>query len=288
MELIYAEGTLRETLIDLVKQSHACVILAGAGMGVDSGLTTFRGQLGLWSEYPLAKQNQFCIQDMANSKNYVRYLDLIPPFYRSRLDHYRRVDPHQGFTHLLNYVETLPGSYFVITSNVDGHFQKAGFEPSRIYEVHGSINQWQCTSRQCSIEQESEGLLDAALILASDLSDNTSNAYCRQCGSIMRPNLLMFQDSEWFSMPYDLQEVKANRYLKWLQSNFCGQTLVVEIGAGSTLRTIRTMSETIAFDLETKLVRITPQDLEETERNDPDIINLRMDAMEGIELLLTL
>lgn len=30
---------------------------------------------------------------MANSKNYVRYLDLIPPFYRSRLDHYSRIDP---------------------------------------------------------------------------------------------------------------------------------------------------------------------------------------------------
>jgi len=33
---------------------------------------------------------------------------------------------------------------FVITSNVDGHFQKAGFDDERIYEIHGSINYLQC------------------------------------------------------------------------------------------------------------------------------------------------
>lgn len=34
---------------------------------------------------------------------------------------------------------------FVTTSNVDGQFQKAGFEESRVLEVHGSIHRLQCS-----------------------------------------------------------------------------------------------------------------------------------------------
>ena len=39
--------------------------------------------------------------------------------------------------------------YFVVTSNVDGQFQKAGFAGENILEVHGSIHHLQCT-RPCS------------------------------------------------------------------------------------------------------------------------------------------
>ena len=34
---------------------------------------------------------------------------------------------------------------FVVTSNVDGHFQKAGFSDDQIYECHVSIHHLQCT-----------------------------------------------------------------------------------------------------------------------------------------------
>jgi NAD-dependent SIR2 family protein deacetylase len=34
--------------------------------------------------------------------------------------------------------------HFIITSNVDGHFQKAGFSEDKILEIHGSINNNQC------------------------------------------------------------------------------------------------------------------------------------------------
>ena len=40
---------------------------------------------------------------------------------------------------------------FVYTSNVDGHFQKAGFSPDQVYEVHGSIGWMQCLS-ECGEE----------------------------------------------------------------------------------------------------------------------------------------
>ena len=43
--------------------------------------------------------------------------------------------------------EEFKGNYFVFTSNVDGHFQKAGFDKEKVLECHGSINHYQC--EQC-------------------------------------------------------------------------------------------------------------------------------------------
>jgi len=42
-------------------------------------------------------------------------------------------------------VQPLGRPFFIFTSNVDGHHQKAGFSPSEVYEIHGSISEWQCS-----------------------------------------------------------------------------------------------------------------------------------------------
>ena len=44
-------------------------------------------------------------------------------------------------------------------SNVDGHFQKAGFDPERVFEVHGNIHFWQCRRGRCGI-WEAEGKVE--------------------------------------------------------------------------------------------------------------------------------
>ena len=49
-------------------------------------------------------------------------------FYGYRLDLYRRTVPHMGFNYLLDITKMSNiDDSFVVTSNVDGHFQKAGF-----------------------------------------------------------------------------------------------------------------------------------------------------------------
>ena len=40
--------------------------------------------------------------------------------------------------------ERLPGGAFVFTSNVDGQFQQAGFDPQHLHECHGSLHHLQC------------------------------------------------------------------------------------------------------------------------------------------------
>lgn len=49
-----------------------------------------------------------------------------------------------GFTLLHDLVKSKKNNYFIFTSNVDGHFQKAGFVEEKIYEIHGSIEYIGC------------------------------------------------------------------------------------------------------------------------------------------------
>lgn len=58
---------------------------------------------------------------------------------------YRYTKPHEGFSILLEIAKKKK-DYFVVTSNVDGQFQKAGFNPDKLYEIHGSIHHVQCNA----------------------------------------------------------------------------------------------------------------------------------------------
>ena len=64
---------------------------------------------------------------------------------------YRQTEPHDGFAILKRWMSHMSNGGFVYTSNVDGHFQKAGFSPDQVYEVHGSIGAMQCLS-ECDAE----------------------------------------------------------------------------------------------------------------------------------------
>lgn len=57
---------------------------------------------------------------------------------------YRKINPHKGFNILLDFDRKYNKEVFALTSNVDGHFQKAGYRADKIYEVHGSIHYLQC------------------------------------------------------------------------------------------------------------------------------------------------
>lgn len=72
-------------------------------------------------------------------------------FYGHRLGMYRHADPHQGFAILRRWGARMKRGCAVFTSNVDGHFQRAGFPECPIAECHGSIHHLQC-SPGCTTE----------------------------------------------------------------------------------------------------------------------------------------
>lgn len=129
---------------DAIKCADAMIITAGAGMGVDSGLPDFRGPQGFWGLYPALGRAKLHFQDIANPQAFENHPTMAWGFYGHRLNMYRDTAPGEAFGILLDMAETMPYGAFVFTSNVDGHFQKAGFAASRVCEVHGSINHLQC------------------------------------------------------------------------------------------------------------------------------------------------
>jgi len=251
-----------------IKRAKYLLICAGAGMGVDSGLPDFRGDEGFWKAYPIAKKLGLNFQALANP----RWFDINPrlawAFYGHRLNLYRITAPHSGFEILLN----MPHNKFVFTSNVDGQFQKAGFDEKKIVEIHGSIHYLQCTV-PCSDEiwENNENIeIDMEKFEALNFP------YCRECGKIARPNILMFGDFKFVDKRVDIQ---IARFEYWL-SQIDGGLVIVEIGAGKAVPTVRNMSEKIRALSGAKLIRINPR---ESEGADIEIKKGAKEALEGIK-----
>lgn len=128
----------------IIAGADGLLITAGAGMGVDSGLPDFRGDTGFWQAYPALARAQVRFAEIAAPEPFRTTPQVSWGFYGHRLQLYRNTVPHAGFAMLQAMAASKPHGAFVFTSNVDGQFQKAGFDPARIVEYHGTIHRFQC------------------------------------------------------------------------------------------------------------------------------------------------
>jgi len=240
-----------------IQDADAILITAGAGMGVDSGLPDFRGNKGFWKAYPPLERLGLDFQEMANPKWFDTNPKLAWAFYGHRLNLYRDTTPHKGFDMLLELCKKKDNDYFIFTSNVDNQFQKAGFDPKKIVEIHGSIEHWQC-GKNCKRDiwdaEKKRVAIDMEKFEALELF------VCPHCGEIARPNILMFNDWQW-------NEKRTNSQIKrieaWLESIQNKKLVIVEIGAGVEIPTVRLYSQKIAKNIKNaKLIRINPKDFD--------------------------
>lgn len=238
---------------EAVKHADAMVITAGAGMGVDSGLPDFRGDTGFWEAYPPYRKLCITFVGAANPEHFERDPAFAWGFYGHRTNLYRETVPHAGFGILKGWVERFRLDYFVITSNVDGQFQKAGFAGDRIMEVHGSIHHLQCT-KPCTMaiwENRETIPVDEATMRAGHVPR------CIHCGDVSRPNILMFGDYGWISDRTAGQQRNFDEFL----SDIGGRRLVVvEMGAGTAIPTIRYLTEDLGSRRGAMAVRINPRE----------------------------
>ncbi|MBP47713.1 MAG: NAD-dependent deacetylase [Myxococcales bacterium] len=237
---------------EIVRQADAILVHAGAGMGVDSGLPDFRGDEGFWRAYPPMKRLGLSFYEMANPRWFEQDPSLAWGFYGHRLQLYRDTKPHRGFELLRQMAGER--SLFAVTSNVDGAFAMAGFAAESIYEVHGSIHHLQCSAPCCDVIWQ----MDKRCIVVDVNTFRASSELptCPRCGRVARPNILMFGDYSWVSERSDEQH---RRWMRWIANQ--GQIAVIEIGAGTTVPTLRRMSEELARR-GSKVIRINPRDSE--------------------------
>lgn len=137
--------------------------------------------------------------------------------------------------------------YFVLTTNVDHLFQKAGFDKHRLFYTQGDYGLWQCMDGcegmtydneiQVRKMAESQGFVitpDGELILPEGTTAKMTIPtelipYCPECGKPMTMNLraddTFVQDSGW--------NMAAQRYSDFLRRHETGHVLYLELGVGA-------------------------------------------------------
>jgi NAD-dependent SIR2 family protein deacetylase len=82
---------------------------------------------------------------------------------------------------------------------------------------------------------------------------------CRRCQTVARPNILMFGDGAWLSSRTDGQE---SRFDEWVQERAGARLVIVELGAGSAIPTIRWHSERLGRRPGATVIRVNPREPE--------------------------
>lgn len=254
-----------------INGADGLLITAGAGLGVDSGLPDFRGNQGMWRAYPALGQARIPFERIANPATFHHDPRLAWGFYGHRLKLYRETVPGPAFGVLQDISQHLPHGAFGYTSNVDGHFQKAGFDPHRIVECHGTIHHLQCLA-PCSDD------IWPADDFVPEIDEETCRLInqmptCPHCGTLARPNILMFGDWGW--LPHGTHHQQRQLDI-WL--NRINNLLVIEIGAGTSIPTVRRYGERQAW----RLIRINPREADVPRHRDISLPLTATTALQSI------
>ena len=150
------------------------VVLSGAGMSAESGISTFRDNGGLWDQYN--------VEDVATPEGWIRNPQLVTDFYNVRRKQLLEVEPCLG--HKLVAKLEDEHAVTVITQNVDNLHERAG--SSYIIHLHGEL--MKVTSSISPNDSQYVKTLDEEHleVKIGDLADD---------GSQLRPFIVWFGES---------------------------------------------------------------------------------------------
>lgn len=209
-----------------LSEADAVVIGAGAGLSTSAGFiytgkrfeeyfSDFAARYGFQDMYsggfyPFASQKEY----WAYWSRYIyinRYLDAPKPVYENLLRLVRDKD------------------YFVITTNVDHCFQKAGFDKKRLFYTQGDYGLFQCSEPCCQETFDNEKVIREMLEQQRDMKIPTKLLpVCPHCGRPMTMNLRsddkFVEDEGW--------HLAAERYENFLRTRRGQKILFLELGVG--------------------------------------------------------
>ena len=140
-----------------------------------------------------------------------------------------RYDPIPGrvYQQLLNLLRDR--DYFVLTTNVDHCFQRAGFDKQRLFYTQGDYGLFQCSRPCCQETWDNEDAIRAMVDQQSDLRIPSELVpHCPHCGAPATMNLrsdgTFVEDEGWHKA--------AARYSEFLRRHEGMRTLYLEIGVG--------------------------------------------------------
>ena len=150
------------------------VVLTGAGMSAESGISTFRGGNGLWDEYP--------IEQVATPEGYRANPALVLEFYNKRRRQLLEVVPNRGHELLAALEEKYDVT--IVTQNVDNLHERAG--STNVIHLHGEL------MKACSSREPNNG--DYVMTLPEDRLDIELGDLAAD-GSQLRPFIVWFGEA---------------------------------------------------------------------------------------------
>jgi NAD-dependent deacetylase len=136
--------TMSDQVRDIVRSAARITVLTGAGISTDSGIPDFRGPNGLWTTNPKAEK-------MATLRHYLDDPEVRQLAWQSRVNSPAwAAQPNAGHRALVN-LERRGALVALVTQNIDELHQRAGHDPTRVIEVHGTMRWsrcWNCSDRR--------------------------------------------------------------------------------------------------------------------------------------------
>lgn len=206
--------------------ADAIVIGAGSGLSTSAGFTYSGERFQKYFEDFIAR---YGFRDMYSGGFY--------PFdsfeehwaYWSRYIYINRYldAPKPVYHDLLKLVQDK--TYFVLTTNVDHCFQKAGFDKQHLFYTQGDYGLWQCSKPCHRKTYDNEAIVKKMLAEQKDMKIPTGLVpHCPVCGAPMSMNLraddTFVEDNGWHAA--------ARRYESFLRSHEGEHILFLELGVG--------------------------------------------------------
>ena len=223
-EIPYSENIKR--LKEELEQAGAVLIGAGAGLSASAGFT-YAGERFQknFSEF----EEKYEFHDMYSGGFYP--FDGLEEYwaYWSRFIWLNRYTepPRPVYQDLLELVKEK--EYFVLTTNVDHCFQKAGFDKKRLFYTQGDYGLLQCSEPCCQETWDNEEIIRQMVKEQKDMRIPAELVpHCPRCGKPLTTNLraddTFVQDEGWYRA--------SERYSRFLETHQGEKVLFLELGVG--------------------------------------------------------
>ena len=215
-----------ERLKAALQDCDAVVIGAGAGLSTSAGFV-YSGER--FEKYFSDFAAKYGIKDMYSGGFYPFTSPEEHWAYWSRYIYINRYldAPKPVYDDILKLVQDK--DYFVITTNVDHCFQKAGFDKKRLFYTQGDYGLFQCSEPCCQETFDNEGVIREMVRRQEDMKIPTELLpVCPHCGKPMTMNLRsddkFVEDEGWHRA--------AERYENFLRTHAGQKILFLELGVG--------------------------------------------------------
>ena len=222
-----ARGCELEEAAYRLSECRKVVIIVGAGVSVESGVPTYKGNDEKWDiDGKVHSGDMLTHEEMATA----RIMQSFPlEFWQKQ--HYTKMNmtrcqpnrTHYAVAELYNYYRHIGRSVSVITQNIDDYDRQVLGPDADVYEVHGNLSYMRCMTNCCDV-----------LFPAPDTTEPLSTIpMCPACEGLARPHILLFDEN------YEEKWYKSDTAAQAAEEADCLLVLGTQLKTGLANRAVR-------------------------------------------------